>query len=82
MSEEKATGFQTDAVSATVKRVVSIGTDPWLIRELKGTVHFKRADAAQFKVTALDPNGYPIGSAGTAKIIQLQPATIYYLVSR
>ena len=28
MSEEKATGFQTDAASATVKRIVSIGTDP------------------------------------------------------
>jgi hypothetical protein len=82
MSEEKASGFRTEAVSATVQRIMSIGTDPWLIRELKGTVHFKRPDAAQLKVTALDPNGYPIGSAGSAKIIQLQPATIYYLVSR
>jgi len=82
MSEEKASDFRTEAVSATVQRIMSIGTDPWLIKALQGTVHFKRPDAAQLKVTALDPNGYPIGSAGTAKIIQLQPATIYYLVSR
>jgi hypothetical protein len=52
------------------------------VRELNGTVRFKRADDAQLKVTALDFNGYPAGSAATAQEIKLQPTTIYYLISR
>jgi hypothetical protein len=82
MSEEQETNHKTEPVSPTVKRIVSIGTDPWQVRELNGTVRFKRADAAQLKVTALDFNGYPVGPAGTAKEIQLQPTTIYYLIAR
>jgi hypothetical protein len=82
MSEEKASNFRTEAVSATVKRIVNLGTDPWLVKELKGTVSFKRADAAQLKVTALDFNGYPAGAAGSAREIKLQPTTVYYLISR
>ena len=82
MSEEKSTGFKTEAVSPTVKRIVSIGRDPWLVKEIQGVVQFKRPDAAQLKVAALDFNGYPLGSAGTANRIQLQPGTIYYLISK
>ena len=82
MSEEQETGRQTEVVSATVKRFVNIGTDPWQVRELNGTVRFKRADAPQLKVTPLDFNGYPVGSAGTADKITLQPATLYYLIER
>ena len=82
MSEEQETDRQTEPVSATVKRIVNIGTDPWQVRELNGTVRFKRADAAQLKVTALDFNGYPVGSASRGGEIQLQPATLYYLVTR
>ena len=81
MSEEQESNHQTEAVSPTVKRIVSIGTDPWQVRELNGTVRFKRADAAQLKVTALDFNGYPAGPAGTAQEIKLQPATMYYLIA-
>jgi len=80
MSEEKETGHLTEAVSPTVKRMVSIGTDPWRVRELEGTVRFKRPDAAQLKVTALDFNGYPIGTIGSAQEIKLQPTTLYYLI--
>jgi hypothetical protein len=40
------------------------------VRELNGNVRFKRADAAQLKVTALDFNGYPAGPAGTANEIK------------
>ena len=82
MSEEQETNHKTESVSPTVKRIVSIGTDPWQVRELNGTVRFKRADAAQLKVTALDFNGYPVRPAGTAQEIKLQPATIYYLIAR
>lgn len=82
MSEEQETGHQTEAVSPTVKRIVNLGTDPWQVREFNGTVRFKRADAAQLKVTALDFNGYPAGPAGTAQEIVLHPATLYYLIAR
>jgi len=69
-------------VSANVKRIVNIGADPWRIREFTGTVRFKRADAEQLKVTALDFNGYPAGPAGTGKELKLQPTTMYYLIAR
>jgi hypothetical protein len=82
MSEEQETNHKTEPVSPTVKRIVNLGTDPWQVRELNGTVRFKRADAAQLKVTALDFNGYPAGPVGTAQEIKLQPRTIYYLVER
>jgi hypothetical protein len=82
MSEEQETGHQTEQVSPTLKRLVNIGTDPWQVRELHGTVRFKRADAAQLNVTALDFNGYPAGSAGTGQEIKLQPTTMYYLIAR
>jgi hypothetical protein len=82
MSEEKTSEFKTEAVSPTVKRITSIGHDPWLVKELNGRITFRRADAASLKVAALDFNGYPLGSCGTAQEIVLQPATIYYLISR
>ncbi|HWB60826.1 MAG TPA: hypothetical protein VG733_15120 [Chthoniobacteraceae bacterium] len=82
MSEEKPTGFETQDVSSGIKRIINIGRDPWLVKELKGAVAFKRADAASLKVTALDFNGYPEGDASTAEKIVLMPKTMYYLISR
>ena len=82
MSEEQETNHKTEQVSPTVKRIVNIGTDPWQVRELNGTVRFKRADATQLKVTALDFNGYAVGPAVPAQEIKLQPTTIYYLIAR
>jgi hypothetical protein len=81
MSEEQETNHQTEPVNPNLKRIVNIGTDPWQVRALKGTVRFKRADAARLKVTALDFNGYPAGPAGTAQAIELRPTTIYYLIA-
>ncbi len=82
MSEEMPSGFSTEPVATAVKRITHIGADPWLVKELTGTVKFKRTDAAQLKVTALDFNGYPAAAVGTAQEIRLQPATMYYLISR
>jgi hypothetical protein len=65
-----------------VKHIVSIGENPWLVKKLQGTVRYKRADATQLKVTALDANGYPQGSAGSANEITLKPDVVYYLISR
>lgn len=80
MSEEKPTGFETAEVSPGVKRIINIGRDPWLVRELTGTVSFKRGDAVSLKVTALDFNGYPAGDSGTAGKIILQGKTMYYWI--
>ena len=82
MSEERETNRQTEQVSPTVKRIVNLGGDPWQVKALSGKVSFKRADAAQLTVKALDFNGYPVGAVGTAAEIQLQPATLYYLIAR
>lgn len=82
MSEEQETGQQTKTESPTVKRILSIGTDPWQVLEFQGIVRFKRADAARLKVTALDFNGYPAGALGDAREIVLQRKTLYYLISR
>ncbi|HTL16097.1 MAG TPA: hypothetical protein VL793_02615, partial [Patescibacteria group bacterium] len=81
MSEETETDRKTEPVSPTVKRITSLGTDPWRIKELNGTVRFKRADAAKLKVTTLDFNGYPIADIGNAGEIKLQPTTLYYLIA-
>jgi hypothetical protein len=80
MSEEKATGFQTEAAGQTL-RIKSIGRDPWLVKELSGTVSFKRPDAASLKVTALDYGGYRVKEVGTAAEIKLGPTTLYYLIA-
>jgi len=82
MSEEKSSGFQTQPASAGVKKILSIGRDPWLVKECSGVVKFKRADAAQLQVTALDFNGYPAGDAGTAAEIRLKLNTVYYFIQK
>jgi len=80
MSEEKATGFRTEGESDGTRRITDLGTDPWLVKELAGTVSFKRADATRLRVTALDLNGLPSVQAGTADRIGLRPRTVYYLI--
>jgi hypothetical protein len=82
MSEEKATGFQAEPAGDGVTRIVEIGHDPWLVKELQGTLRFKRADAGQLKVTELDQNGYPCESMGRADEIRLGRDTMYYLIAK
>jgi hypothetical protein len=82
MSEEKATDFQTEPAGEGVKRIVNIGTDPWLVKNFSGTVTLKRSDAEQLKWTALDCNGYPEMTTGTCREIKLLPKTMYYLISK
>ncbi|WP_193211392.1 hypothetical protein [Luteolibacter marinus] len=80
MSEEKASGFETEPAGQGVKRITSIGTDPWLVREFRGEVRLKRADADRLKVTPLDANGMPAEKAGSAGRIELRPGAVYYLI--
>jgi hypothetical protein len=81
MSEEKAADFGTEPAPGGEKKITSIGHDPWLAKELEGVVKFKRSDASRLKVTALDFNGDPVRSIGTASEIRLAPSTIYYLIT-
>jgi hypothetical protein len=80
MSEERATGFRTEELTGGRKRIVRLGTDPWQVRDIAGTVALRRADASSLRVIALDQRGYPAGTAGNADRIALWPRTIYYLI--
>jgi hypothetical protein len=81
MTEEKPSGFRAEPSGQGLKRIVSIGRDPWLVHEVSGTVHFKRPDAAQLEVVALDPNGDRVKALGNAADIRLDPRTVYYLIT-
>jgi len=80
MSEEQASGFKTEPVDATTKRITDIGHDPWQVKALRGAVICNRPDAGKLKVTALDFNGRPLRPVGTAQEIKLQASTLYYLI--
>jgi hypothetical protein len=81
MSEEKSNGFET-VEQGDVKRIVSIGRNPWLVKEIEGKVWFKRADAAALKVTALDGNGNAVKEVGNAAEVELLPDVLYYLITK
>jgi hypothetical protein len=84
MTEERPSRFQTDKGPNGIQKIVNIGTDPWLFKPIEGTVRFKRADAAQLRITPLDHYGYPLvkeASLGAGEI-KLKPSAVYYLISR
>ncbi|BCX48998.1 glycosylhydrolase family 5 [Haloferula helveola] len=81
MSEEKATGFRTEPTSDGRKRIVSIGKDPWLVRELSGEAGLRRADAESLTVHALDRDGRVVASNKGARKFGFRPACPYYLIT-
>lgn len=81
MSEERESGFRSEAAASGLRRITALGADPWLVKDLEGTVCFKRADAPRLKVTALDHSGRPERPLGPAARIRLEPHTVYYLIS-
>jgi hypothetical protein len=81
MSEEKATGFRSEPAGSGLWRIVSIGHDPWLVKEIEGVVRLRRPDAATLKVVALNANGEPDRSVGPASEFRLLPTTLYYLIT-
>lgn len=80
MTEEKATGFRTEAVGDRKQKITTIGENPWLVRKLEGEVKFKRPDAAKLKVTALDQMGLRTSATQSGPSIRLQPEVLYYLI--
>ena len=82
MSEERASGFAVEPTEGDTMKINDIGHDPWQIKEMQGSVDFKRVDADKLRVQLLDENGTPVKEIGTAAKIQLHPTTVYYLISR
>ena len=82
MTEERPTGWQTSPAGPGVHRIESLGTDPWQVREIRGSVSFRRADAVSLRVVPLDFNGAPKPSIGNASRIELKPSTLYYEILR
>lgn len=80
MTEEKATNFQAESLGDRRQRIVSIGTNPWLVRKLEGSVQIRRSDADKLKITALDQYGQPTKTILSGGTIRLQPETLYYLI--
>lgn len=80
MSEEKGNNFRTEVAGEGVQRIVEIGQDPWLVREMQGTVRLLRPDAEQLKVTLLDVCGYPVKEWGDGRQIELSATGMYYLI--
>ncbi|MHB1307486.1 MAG: hypothetical protein ACYC23_10435 [Limisphaerales bacterium] len=80
MSEEQATGFATEPAEEGVRRIKSIGTDPWRVKKIAGKVTWKRADARNLKVTPLDLNGRPTDRELRGESFDLEATTIYYLI--
>jgi hypothetical protein len=78
MSEEQASDFQTESLKQGEKKIMNIGKDPWLFRELSGSVVFRDSVLA----TPLDGDGRPKSSAIEGNTIELQPDVLYYLVQR
>ena len=80
MSEERATDFASESMPDGRRKILNIGRDPWQVKNLEGTIRFKRGDAEKLTVTMLDGNGYAKAKAGTARELHLQPETVYYLI--
>jgi hypothetical protein len=82
MSEERPTNFRTQPTGNGLHRITDIGRDPWLVKELTGTIKFHRTDAGSLAVTRLDFNGYPVRNVGLATGFKLDGETMYYLIAR
>lgn len=63
-------------------KISRLGAGPILVKNIDGTIAFKREDAASLKVTTLDHNGYPKKTIGDATFITLQPDVIYYHIHK
>lgn len=78
MTQEKPTGFTTESAGPGLERISSLGTNPWLVKEPRGQVSFKRT----LSVMPLDDNGVPVKDAPAldAAGFQLLPGMTYYWV--
>ncbi|MCL4179024.1 MAG: hypothetical protein KJ072_14930 [Verrucomicrobia bacterium] len=81
-SEEQPHEWATSSATG-VRTLTNRGTVPLLVKDLAGTVQFKRADAAAMSVVPLDFNGYRLDALpGDASNIALRPEVPYYLIEK
>jgi hypothetical protein len=80
MTEEQASGFETEPADGGVLRIKNIGRDPWRVKQPAGTVRFTRADAAGLRITTLDLNGRRTDRVATGATLSLAAETLYYLI--
>jgi hypothetical protein len=65
-----------------LREIEDLGRPPVLVRAFSGAVTLTRDDAQELRVTALDWNGYPVGTWTNATSIALLPDAPYYIVER
>jgi hypothetical protein len=81
VSEAQNSGWS--APGDAVRPIVSIGHPPILVREIKGSVTFRRPDVASLRATALDHAGRPARTLASLELgLPLLPDVLYYLVDR
>lgn len=82
MTEDQNTGWS--APGQGLRRILDPGGQPLVVKNIAGRVTFKRNDAADLKVSALDFNGYPVETfrLGAAKELVLRSRTLYYVLQR
>jgi hypothetical protein len=82
VSEENNYGWENSAATG-LREIKSLGAMPLVVKNIEGTVSFKRADAANLKITPLDFNGYPIEPAKALGRTQLtlRSNVLYYLIT-
>ena len=84
MTEDMNTGWQ--ATGAKIKKIVTTGKPPILVKEFAGTISFRTAGPGTLKIKALDLNGYlkkeiPLTAAGE-KTFELLPDCMYYIIEK
>jgi hypothetical protein len=87
MTEDANYGWQT-SLEDDMKEIVSLGSPPVNVRNIRGTVALKRPDSRRLRVKALDANGYPLKRRLAVKAFEesveltLEPDVLYYLFER
>ena len=82
MSEEHPSGWKTETADTGVNRITRLGEDPWVVKEIHGTIKFRRQDSNILRVSMLDQLGRRGKELGTADVIKLDPRTLYYLIEK
>ncbi len=91
VTEEHDFGYKTKPASLKPRgkgqavegvQITDLGRAPIQHRNPEGTIRFKRDDAAEMKVTAVDWNGYPVAEHGKADMFDLRGDVIYYVIHK
>lgn len=82
MTEERSTGFATESLADGTVRILELGQNPWQVKSIAGKLAFRRQDAKQLKVKRLSLGGQVVAEHGTSDSIDLDPTTLYYLISK